>query len=166
MKLVKCVATRFVEMEICITRGTSKWYLKKISELNYFCKDMHCNLTIYSEKFSGRGIDIGGGVRAVLLDAVLLINDSTYRPSFTCHNTVLVELTEAHLKSSECASSFEKDETEEEFLRGVSNNCVLRARLKQSLSNTCCTQKRYNARYVVIAAWVSETRMNSLRCKR
>lgn len=87
------------------------------------------NWTEGSEQSSGNSIDIGGGERLVLLDQFSVVCVGSFKRSFNCHSTLLVNIKEAHFEIVEWAASYEKDGTKEELLREVSNNDVLKASL-------------------------------------
>lgn len=59
-----------------------------------------------------------------------------------CHSIFLVEVLVAHFKSATFAASLEKEVTKEKGPRDVSNNVVMKAFLRKSLSNTHTAMKR------------------------
>lgn len=141
-KLVKSVPTRFVGMAMCISRAIPKWCAREICELDYFSAYLRRNWTGRSERSSEGGIDNGEGELVVPLDPFGLVGVGIFKRSFSSESTVLIALAEAHFESAEWAASFEKEATKEEVLSEVCNNGVLRARLRQCLSDACSSAKR------------------------
>lgn len=78
----------------------------------------------------------------ISLDPLSLVGVDNYKRLLMFHISMLVELTEAYFKSVEWAVSFEKDTTKEGVLRKLSNIGMLKARLRQSLSETGTARKR------------------------
>lgn len=141
-KQVNSVATRLLGMLICISSAIPKWCLWDISELNYFRKDLRGILTELFERSSKKSIDIRGGQRAVSLDLFSLIEDGIYMRWSIFKITLLVQLAEKLFESSKKAAGFWKRDNKNGGLRDVSNNDVLKARLRKSLSDTSSVKQR------------------------
>lgn len=93
-----------------------------------------------SEKRSGCRIDNSGKRCVFLLDPFLLMRVGIHKRTCMFKSTVLVELKEALYEGAEWATNFGKGAREKEDLREVSNNSVLKARLKQLFTKMCSTK--------------------------
>lgn len=78
----------------------------------------------------------------VQLDQLWLAGVGIFKRSYTCHNTMVVELVEAHFENADWAVSFEKDGTKIEAFGKVSNKGVLQARLRQLMPDSCSERKK------------------------
>lgn len=89
-RLAKSFATCFVGIRMCISRASSKWCSKDISELDCF-RDKRCrNLTGRSERTSGSDVNLGGGDRVVSLDLFSAVEVDIYSCSFISQSNVLL----------------------------------------------------------------------------
>lgn len=77
----------------------------------------------------------------VPLDPFWLVHVFHKRSVLFC-STVLVELGDAQFQNAESTVSFEKKATKQELLVKESNNGVLKARVRQLLSDTCSSRNR------------------------
>lgn len=99
-----------------------------ISKLKYFRKQLCRNRT---GRFEGTGntFFICDEKCVASLDSSSLGDVRTYYFSSSFESTLLVEQAEAHLKYQKTVSRFRKGVTEEEVVRKVSNNGILKARV-------------------------------------
>lgn len=88
-KLVNVVPTRFVGMEMSISRAVPRFRLKEVSKLDYFSGYLRWIWTERSKHSFGSENDIGGRLSAVPLDPFLLVSVTSYNFSFTSVNKVL-----------------------------------------------------------------------------
>lgn len=99
--------------------------------LDYFSEERCLKWTERSKRRVGRGINIGDKVRVAPLDRLSLVLVSIHRRLFTAKGTALENLAEAHFESAKWAASFETETAKKQVLRDVSNNDVLKSRLRE-----------------------------------
>lgn len=73
----------------------------------------------------------------MLLAPLLLVGSGIYKRSFTSNGIVPMDVAQKHFEREEWTASSAKTAKGEEVLSELSNNGVLKARLRQLLSDTC-----------------------------
>lgn len=163
-ELVKSVLVRFVGTTMCIKRFVLSWSLKETSKLHRFIKAHHYSRRGLSERSSESGIDTCNGEHVVPLDPFLLVGVGSYKRSFMCHNTVLVEVACAVWQCG-MGCDFWKNGTKGKILRAISNNGVLKVHPKHSVSDTWSTRERTprDLFFQLLAYWKLISRFCAIR---